>query len=175
MDFALMRALAHPLTDDLQQRTIPVVQPAAGAQWSFTVPGGVVWVVRAIGATLTTSAVAGTRTVGVEVTDGNVGVAGAVHSRTLAASLTQRFYWMTEYSASPAGAAGGIASDSYPIMPMPAGWTLTSKAAAFDVGDQWSNVQLLVTQLYARPRGSYDIQRDTDIMAVAETSPYLGG
>lgn len=128
---------------------VPVTQPAAGADWTLSVTGQGIWVVRSIVCQLLTSAVVATRAVTMIVTDSSNTYFRTVAGATQAASLTRRY-------AGYAGSAGGIPQGTV----IPVGWptdgvvltqgsTLQSVTEAIDPADQWSQVVALIEEIPA--------------------------
>lgn len=125
------------------RRTFIGVAPSAGADWSVTVPGGVVWRVLSILASLTSSATAGTRAVNLTVSDGKTVFVDAAPAGTQAISLTYKYAWWKE--------AGGLAVGTtvcQPIPPLdlPAGFVIASSTANISATDQWTAPVLYVVE-----------------------------
>jgi hypothetical protein len=125
------------------RRVIVVPKPAASADWSMTVPGGVVWSVKAIVATLATSATVANRAAAISMTDGTTefyrGAAGAVQ----AASKTFRYSWSPTESPS---ATGSVVNADIPDVVLPSGYAIGSSTELIDTTDQWSAIALCVVE-----------------------------
>lgn len=146
MERALLdRGMWEIVSQDLV-REVAVTAPGAGSEWLTTVPAGTTWEVLSIFAQLATSAVVGTRAPMVQLKDAD----GAIVARfapggTQAASLTGRFSWTQGV-----GATSGVGLDMgalpTPPLPLVAGWTIGSITSAFDTGDTYTQVMLLVRE-----------------------------
>lgn len=142
-------ALSEAVGELLRQRlrkTIQVQAPAAGAEWTTLVPGGVTWTLLSVTHTLATSAIAGNRSPQLVVTDEQgVTVATYPFPAVVAASLTV-------VQGLESGYGGPVNTNSnYGPLPDPArtlrpGSKLSSVTAAKDVGDQYSAIALTVIE-----------------------------
>jgi len=123
----------------------PVDTPAAGADWTYTVPDLTRQRIIGVMGALTTSAAAADRLVQIRVAQGGGAVWSAFASGTQAASLG------TIYSIGPAGVLGGSAATGF-LIPLPqgltlaAGGTISSSTANIDAADQWSFLTLLALE-----------------------------
>lgn len=139
---------------------VSVPQPAAGADWSVTVPGGHTWAPVTIAGQLLTSAAVATRAVRLTFGDGNAPFVDLPSAATQAASLTRKYsYWPT---AEPVATAGDIETAIPPLV-LPAGWTIASATDLLDVADQWSAVKLHVIDTWIR-QGDINIDELPDII-----------
>ena len=119
-------------------KTNTVAQPAAGADWTWTVPSSTAYQIQSIRAQLVTSSTVAARQPLLKILDlsGNV-VLEAPATGTQAASLTQDYDWT-------AGAPSAAVSDGVVVTELPqglileAGWTVQTVTAALQAGDQWS-------------------------------------
>jgi len=130
-------------------RSITVTTPAAGAQFSLTVPAGVTWILNSVRAQLVTSAVVANRTPDLQVKDasGNI-VMDAVAGTSQTASATDAWVWGPGLFTSTTLRQ----SDSVGIptgMRLNAGWVLQMNVFNMDVGDQWSQIVFGVSELVA--------------------------
>lgn len=123
---------------------VPVVSPAAGADWSLVVPAGHVYRLRSVYAQLVTSAVVATRVADLIVKSGERTVLILPPFASQAASLTRQYAWFPEAGGDTTG--NGV-STSIPGLDLPAGWSLGSSTALIDVADAWSGIMLLVDDL----------------------------
>jgi hypothetical protein len=131
-------------------KTVTVPNPAAGADWSLTVPASEVWSLVTITATLTTSAAVANRAPSLVVSDGNVRYARMPAIQTQAASLVGITTW-GPYGQS--GLTGLIARGILPVAALGPGETIGTLTDLIDVGDQWSAifVRVLATISQAGP------------------------
>ncbi len=118
-------------------RSVLGTAPAAGADWTQTVPTSARWRVRGFTASLTTSAVAGTRQPQIQVTDG-VNVLFTIDAaNTLAASLTAAFSWVPGYPNTPLAVA--TRTTFIPLdLTLFAGWIIRASTVNIQAGDQWT-------------------------------------
>jgi hypothetical protein len=122
-------------------KSVVVPNPAAGADWSVTVPASEVWSLVTITATLTTSAAVANRLPSLVVTDGNVRYARMSAVNTQAASLTSIATW-GPYGQS--GQTGTVVRGILPVAALGPGETIGSLTDLIDVADQWSAIVLRV-------------------------------
>ena len=128
-----------------RMRSIAISNPAAGVDWTQTVPAGVTWILRAACGTLTTSASVANRQVSLVVTDATPNIlldspAGSLE----AASLGDSFSWFNGAAAVIEGAEviGGLPTE----FRCPAGWIIKSTTTNIQAADQWSAVSLTVEE-----------------------------
>jgi hypothetical protein len=123
-----------------------VGSPAAGADWTQTVPAGARWLLHGIRAQLLSSATAGNRTPALQIDDGtNAGVnisPGVVQ----AASLTNTWSWTAGYPT--IGTLVGTQNQITMPFPVPllAGWRIRVITANLSGTDQWSAIFLDVEE-----------------------------
>jgi hypothetical protein len=126
------------------QRTVQQANPAAGVDWTVTVPAGVRWQLQSIFAVLTTSAAAANRLPRIQIDDG-VNVIFAVPA---AVNETASLAWLNSWGA---GAGAGAFVDPNAIaLALPndlyllAGWRVRVVTANIQAADQWSQINLAV-------------------------------
>lgn len=125
--------------------SVAVANPAAGADWSFTIPTGSRMRFRAGGAQLVTSATVATRATGFHATDGVTEYMFAPAVQTQAASLTVRYDYLP--GATAVALVGTQTSISLPSDPIfPAGHTIGSATGGIQAGDQWSGIEFCVEE-----------------------------
>lgn len=137
-----------------------VANPAAGADWSQSVPAGHLWQLLGVTATLTTSAAVANRAVALVLGDGTNPFLTIPAPAVQAASLAGVYSW--------AGEGGGYAVGVRQLAPLPGltlppAWTLGSSTLLVDVGDQWSAVRLLLLDVTAK-RGRLDLDDVPDFL-----------
>jgi len=121
--------------------SISVGNPAAGADWTYTLPTTQRLDVYGVHALLTTSATAGTRTVTLKVTD------GANTLFLIDATNTQAISLAYDYTMYPSSFAGGSAG-THQYIPLPEplvlmqGWTIGTTTANISATDQWSAIRI---------------------------------
>lgn len=126
-------------------RSIPVANPAAGTDWSLTVPAGVAWIIRGIVATLTTSVAVATRQASLVISDTvPTPVLISTPGLTQVASLADKYSWFNGAITAAAGPAiaGGLPNE----LKLPAGWKFGSSTALIDAADQWSAINVAVEE-----------------------------
>lgn len=148
---SLLRNLISESNPSAVIRTVRVPQPAAGADWSFTIPGGSVMHVRAIRAALVTSAVVANRRPVLTITDGNDTVAEVSVASSFTATQTASQSWLINVGAQLAGLGGNGNYAPLPDLWLPAGSVVSVVTAGIDAGDQWSAIRLWVWDFLTQP------------------------
>ena len=126
-------------------RSITGTDPAAGAEWSETVPTNARWRLIAARASFVTDATVASRTVSLRIDDGTTDVWLLPSHATQAASLT------FPYSLAAIGQSG-FASGNSIVIPMPPdvfmlpGWRVRSATGTIQAGDNWGAPQLWVEE-----------------------------
>lgn len=139
---------------------VPVATPAAGADWSLTVPAGHVYHLVSLYGQLVTSAAVATRIPRLSFTDGDSVFLDLPPFASQVASLTRRYAWAPAVS----GTALGNSILSYlPDLDLPAGWTIASVTDLIDAADAWTSVKLLVRDLTVRG-GANDLDAMPDLL-----------
>lgn len=137
-------------------RTIVVPSPLAGADWSFTVPGGSVWEPVAVRALFTTAVAVANRIATLVITDGSATLMTLPNVEPQAASQVNSYTWAA--GASPtAGAIGAVGAvcAGMPDLALPAGFTIAASTFAIQAADQWSAVTLFVVETLSQPAGTH--------------------
>lgn len=153
----LAHALARGSTFERVLRVVPITTPAAGADLSIVVPGGSVWIPRALTATLTTSAAVANRSTMVQLTDGTAVLFTLPTGLAHAASLAARYSWVNGNDFLVGSVAGGNITSDLPDMALPAGYTITTVTTLVDVADQWSKAFLWVEEILSMPQGVHEV------------------
>lgn len=127
-------------------RTVPVANPAAGADWIATPPQGCAWELLHVKAILQTSAVVANRGPVVRLRD-NAGLDLDAYpaAAVVAASLTVEQGWEAGLGAAVT-AILNVSSMSEPPPLVPLAGSVRSLTANLDVGDQWSGIVLTVRE-----------------------------
>jgi hypothetical protein len=136
----------QPLDGEGVPLSISVAQPAAGADWSQTVPTGARWKVVAATAQLATAAAVATRLARLVIDDGTTPIFEAPAAASQAASLSVLYTYGQgaggPVTADAAVIEGPIPNDAY----LPAGFRIRSSTGAIQAADQWSAIRLLVQE-----------------------------
>ena len=122
---------------------ILVPQPAAGAEWTYAVPGGEVWRLRSIYAELQASAVVANRNARVLLQTGGLTFARLPADTSIAANILGRLTWI---DVGVAYAQGNTQVVPMPVIDLAAGDVISSSTGGLDVGDQWQNVAIQVVR-----------------------------
>lgn len=136
------------------QRRVSPPAPAAGVDWSFILPGGSWWRLLAGRAVLTTSAVVAARAVRLRLSDGAAVFHEVVSSATVPASSVAAFNMSPGFLGTQSPNAPITLNLSPPDIKFPAGYGLTIATFNLDVGDQWSNIELLFEEEDLGPYGN---------------------
>lgn len=117
--------------------------PAAGVDWSVTVPAGQVWEVISAYASLVTDATVANRAARLVVGDGTSTVLSIAPAGLQVASTTIRYAWLVAGVAYVTG-SGQVAA--LPRLVLAPGWTIGTATEGLVVGDNWSAPRLLVIE-----------------------------
>ena len=131
----------------LVSRSVPT--PAAGADWTITVPGsGEFWEIVAVRARFVTSSAVANRFLTFNVKD-NVGniVYQSAFGTAQTASITEGVVLSPQYVT----VSGDVSSTKIVTLPLPEGpylpgFTINSSTVAIDTGDQWSQIAVWFKQ-----------------------------
>lgn len=144
------------------RRALRVPTPAAGTDWSVTVPAGVQWNVRAGVGTLTTAAVAGSRYAGASVTVDGV----ATWQANLPAGQAESLAYVYTLAATVSAAVTTVAASGL-IVPLPNLWlpegtAIGSSTIGLLAGDQWSAIALTVEEVYVTNSQLSELERASE-------------
>lgn len=137
-----------------------VASPAAGADWSQTVPASHLWQLLTVTATLTTSAVAGNRQARLALGDGTNPFAVLTAPAVQAASLAHVYTWAVGMTPL---ALGLQQLQALPPIALGNGWTISVSTLALDAGDQWSAIRLGLVDTTAR-FGDLDLDATPELL-----------
>lgn len=134
------------------RRIVPVKKPAAAAEWTVSVPGGVMWRMLAGYAQLTTSATVSTRNLGLSVTNEGVTLFFDTSITGIGASSTANLHMVPSIPFLNALTRGQEVWCNFPLFLLEEGWVITSLQPApgsgLAAGDQYTAVSLLVDEYY---------------------------
>ncbi len=132
------------------RRVVLVSSPAAGAEFSVAVPGGVLWRVASIKARLTTAVAAANRQPNLEVTDGTTFLFGVGAVSNQVASSVVDHSWIQGYATNAADFTPGEWSNFFPEFPLLDGYVIRTNTGNIQAADQWSQVVALVDEYQVR-------------------------
>lgn len=142
---ALDRAVYELLRQRLTER-LPVVAPAAGADWAQVVPADEIWELLAVRFQLTTSAVVANRAAVLRVLDAGGAEAWRIDPQAVQpASIVQRYTYLPGIGYSSGVVQQQLGLPSPPALLL-AGETIGSVTSAIDAGDAYVGVELTVTR-----------------------------
>jgi hypothetical protein len=127
-------------------KVLPIASPAAGNDFTITVPGGALWEVLGFQGVFTTSAAVASRQARLQYANGDGALFFATAAATtIPASQANRMSW-----AQGLGTFGTTAASNAPLptppIPLPVGFRINSFTANIDVADQWSGLILIVRE-----------------------------
>lgn len=126
-----------------------VANPAAGAQWTATVPAATTWEILSIHAHLVLAVAAGNRIIELNVSSGGNKLAVIPGDTGLIPLSILDFLWSPNLVyLFKGGVIGNIVLQEFAPRSLPAGTTIVSSGFNFDAADQWSQIVITVV---ARP------------------------
>jgi hypothetical protein len=147
VDGRFLEPLASDNANDPVLRIIRATQPAAGADWTQTVPGQSTWALVSVCAQLVTSSAVANRVPVLKVTDGTNTIAQIPEPVSLTASLTTTVTWMADGATTSTAITGASVIVNTPKLILPPGFVLSSVTSLIDTGDQWQNVNVTVVEV----------------------------
>lgn len=133
----LPQAGATPASTTATVPDVTTADPAAGAEFSVTVPVGETWELESVHATLVTSAVAGNRRVTLVIDDGVNILAEIVAGLDHIASTTIVYSYTADAGYETVATRSGVIQQGIPRMLLAAGYRIRTVTDALDVGDNW--------------------------------------
>ncbi len=121
--------------------------PAAGADWTFTVPAGAVWEIVAAYAVLVTDATVVSRAARLVVNDGVADFLSIAPADVQTESLTYRYAWLGVGAAYRAANGQVVA---LPRLVLEPGWTFGTSTEGIVAGDNWGVPRLYVLETTVR-------------------------
>ena len=137
-----------------------VASPAAGADWSTTVPAGHLWRLFSVTAQLVTSAAVANRQPVLVLGDGTNPFAYLTAPAVQAAGATVIYTWANVDTFVALGARQVAA---LPDLELPPGWTIGVATALLDAADQWSAVRIGLADTTTR-FGDLDLAASPDVV-----------
>jgi hypothetical protein len=135
-------------------RRLDVPAPAAGAEWSLTLPGGSWWRLLLGRATLVTDATVTTRVPGLQLLDPDAQVYETLSQTGVTATNTAAAVYASGAGAVNIGQGSAEAPVSWPDVVMPAGWVLRSRTLNLQAADQYSAIRLWFAEIDLGPGGA---------------------
>lgn len=128
-------------------RTQVIQSPAAGADWSFTIPGRSAMRIRAVRAVFTTAVAVATRIPALNISDGVQTVMSLPGAAGEAAAITESYTWVPDCSALQTATGGANMSYLPDHLVLPPGFVIASATANIQAADQWSAITIWTTEI----------------------------
>lgn len=132
-----------------------ISNPAAGANFTYTVPPGPPVSLQAINATLVTSAAVANRRVLFQVKDASGNLDTEVQGSGIVPASTTLNAFLSLGNTNNPNSTSGISLGPVPPVTMQPGWTLSSAISLIDAGDQLSAITVTVLPYAAGEGGSF--------------------
>lgn len=137
---------AAPYVGQRRERIVP--NPAAGKDWSFTLPAGAGYQLLLATATLVTSAQAGKRFPTLAFQNGDaLTFFRTVDSAEVAPSQTASISFGPDVTTAT-GNSGDLVTIGTPFVILDAGWSIAAITSALQTEDQWSAIRLYMAELH---------------------------
>lgn len=133
------------LPEEVLYRVVPQTSPAAGSEFTVTVPGGFVWVLLTLYAILVTDATVANRRLRYEFSDGSNVFARIPARSSQPASTTERYTLFADGANETEQGSTHVFGLPSRIVLLP-GWTITSASASLQAADQYSGIVALVEE-----------------------------
>lgn len=124
------------------QNVVPIPTPAAGSDWTYTLPAGYYYRVLSGYAMFTTSATVANRSIGIKLTDGNRTLFTGRATTAFTAGLAIDVGYGQGKSISNGGAAGLTVMSFFPEAWFPPGYVLSSSTVNIQATDTYTLVTL---------------------------------
>lgn len=135
------------------QKRLTIPAPAAGADFSFTFPGGAWWRLLTLRLTLLTSAVVASRAVRWQMLDGAAVFDEVPSGSTQAASITSIYALGLNRTNLVSSAVPNYVGVALNDIVIPGGYILRAQTINLDVGDQWSVAEGIAEEMDLGPFG----------------------
>lgn len=136
-------------------RLLRVPQPAAGSDWSLTLPGEAWWRVVSCHATYTISTAVGVgRTIGYRVTDGSTVLVDTTYGVALSIAATHLITLLALWPTGSALTNNERACLALPDLVLPPGFVIGTRTFQIQPADQWSAIDILVEEHDLGPEGA---------------------
>ena len=151
MGFDVVAADTYPDTyERIAAFNLPVPKIAAGADFSFTVPVGLLWNVVSISALFTASAAAANRIPAFFVKNEAGTTVYTYNVATLTANQTGTFTFSEDVVSPATFATGTKMLEPMPSTWLPSLWSFGVTTAAIDTADQWSGLAVWIQEYLPR-------------------------
>lgn len=130
-----------------QRRDRFLTSPAAGADFAFTLPGGYLYRLIMLSWTVTTSAQAGTRRMGVVIRDGDGNARFVIRSQATITVAGVETVSVAPTVATMTVATGFSTVLTFPDVHLDAGWSIGSLTEAIQTEDQIAAVRIFLEEL----------------------------
>ena len=159
-----LAGLTEVVTTSRYPRVAVPAAPAAGADWSLTVPGGFRWRLVSLVGRLVTSATVANRYPTLTLSDGTT-VFARVPAITAAVASGTSFYWWAIGGGSYVPSTLTTPQSLWlPDMWLESGYVVNANTSALDATDQWSQVAAYVVESRTGPPAPREVRAalDTD-------------
>lgn len=132
-----------------KEGTLKVVagnDPAAGAEFSVTVPNGVLWVVQSVRVTLVTDATAVTREMAIRIDDGSKDLLIIPSGRSQASNQGVDYNFVVDVDSLTNPPVSGNITRRIPRIPLLPGYRVRSVTANLQAGDNYGAPTLYVVE-----------------------------
>ena len=148
MDTRVLKLLADDWPEAAVVRSFTPPNPAAGADFTVTVPGEACWAVFSITATLTTSVAVANRVPVFRITDGTNTLQRYPSPANITASLTTLISLLPELGYTSSAITQNTLTFGLPPLYLVAGQQIAVTTALLDAADQWSGINVTVLEMY---------------------------
>lgn len=140
------------------QRVVSVKKPAVGIDWTQQVPGGVMWRVNTIQATLAINISSAVESVEVQYTVNGLNVGKFQSPTTPTAGATVTLAAAIGQNLPSAFPDPNILAIWMPDILLPAGSKIASTCPSLGITDQWSNINMFIDEYYFTDEQLTDIE-----------------
>ena len=151
-------------------QAVPVAAPAAGADWSITVPGAELWRVLAIYGELTSDANVANRDVQLVVTLNGATIMNLPYNSHQTAGSTNTYTWAPYVDSRSPNTRHITALPELRLLP---GATIAAATGSIQAGDQWANV-VIYAEVTTAKRGDIDLDVIPSIVVDVAELPTAG-
>ena len=148
-------------------RVVAVPTPAAGSDWSITVPGGVQWKILSGRGQLAASAAVATRIPEITLTSEGVEIGRYPCNLTLAANATSVISFSQQLGTfiPPASVVDGFVG--LPWFPLTSGDVISSSTGAIQAADAWTGIRIRISEFYFTNQQLSEVERETEEVRAA--------